>query len=119
VSTEVPDEAKARKQAEREEIVRTYRERLIQEASREDVEFRELVAQLLEFHRREAKPEWWAMFDRQGRTEEELINDAECLGGLRADEESLPFRDPKPRSRSTIYTYRFPACRQSSENVIF
>jgi predicted RecB family nuclease len=108
-STEVPDEAKARKQAEREEIVRTYRERLIQEGSREEFEFHELVAQLLEFHRRESKPEWWAMFDRQGRTEEELINDAECLGGLRADEELPPFRDPKPRSRSTIYTYRFPA----------
>jgi uncharacterized protein len=107
--TEAPDETKSRKQAEREQIVRTYRERLLKGTSKEDFEFRELVSQLLEFHRRESKPEWWAMFDRQGRTEEELIHDAECLGGLRPDEEVPPFRDPKPRSRSTIYTYRFPA----------
>ena len=30
-----------------------------------ELPFRELVGQLLEFHRREAKPEWWAMFNRQ------------------------------------------------------
>lgn len=107
--TEAPDEARAKKQAEREQTVRTYRECLMQGVSNEEFEFRELISQLLEFHRRESKPEWWAMFDRQGRTEEELINDAECLGGLRSDEELPPFRELKPRSRSTIYNYRFPA----------
>ena len=35
--------------------------------------FRELVAHLLEFHRRAEKPEWWAMFDRQDRTTDELV----------------------------------------------
>jgi uncharacterized protein len=62
------------------------------------------VAQLLEFHKREAKPEWWAMFDRQGRSEEELIDDAACLGGLRPDTAIAPF----PNKRSTVYTFRFP-----------
>ena len=37
---------------------------------------------LLEFHRREAKPIWWRMFDRHEMTEEELIDDPDCLGGL-------------------------------------
>ncbi|MEI9975296.1 MAG: TM0106 family RecB-like putative nuclease [Ignavibacteriota bacterium] len=107
--TEAPNEVKAKKQAERERVVQTYREQLAGGATNEELGFRELISQLLEFHRRESKPEWWAMFDRQGRTDEELINDAECLGGLRLDEDIAPFRDPAPRSRSTIYTYRFPA----------
>jgi uncharacterized protein len=49
------------------------------------------------------------MFDRQGRNDEELINDADCLGGLRTDPTSPPAREQKARSKSTIYTYRFPA----------
>ena len=47
--------------------------------------YRQLVAELCEFHRREQKPQWWAMFDRMDRDEEELIDDADCLGGLAAD----------------------------------
>ena len=34
-----------------------------------------LLAYLLEFHRREAKPKYWAMFTRQEMTDEELIDD--------------------------------------------
>ena len=47
--------------------------------------YRQLVAELCEFHRREQKPQWWAMFYRMDRDEEELIDDADCLGGLVAD----------------------------------
>jgi uncharacterized protein len=56
--------------------------------------WRELLAYLLDFHRREAKPAWWATFTRLDMTEEELIDDAECIGGLRrsrpADREGEP-----------------------------
>jgi len=38
---------------------------------------------MVEFHRREDKPLWWAMFDRHAMTEEELSADLNCLGGLR------------------------------------
>lgn len=41
----------------------------------------EMLAFLLEFHRREAKPIWWAMFARHAKTEQELIDDLDCLGG--------------------------------------
>ncbi|MFZ4604120.1 MAG: TM0106 family RecB-like putative nuclease, partial [Caulobacterales bacterium] len=47
-----------------------------------DEGWRTLLGHLLEFHRREAKPSWWAMFSRQTMSEEELIDDAECIGGL-------------------------------------
>ena len=41
-----------------------------------------LAARLLDYHRREAKPAWWAFFARLERTPEELIEDAEAIGGL-------------------------------------
>lgn len=65
--------------------------------------WRELLSQLLEFHRREAKPAWWAQFARAEMSEEELIDDAECIGGLRSDG-----RPPRADKRSLIYGFRFP-----------
>jgi uncharacterized protein len=44
-----------------------------------------LAAQLVSWHRREDKPDWWAYFERMDKTDEELIDDAEALGGLRYD----------------------------------
>ncbi len=64
----------------------------------------ELVAQLLEFHRREAKPQWWAMFDRQNREVDELIDDVECIGGCVADPDQPPGRE----KQSHIFNFRFP-----------
>lgn len=61
------------------------------------------IADLLEFHNREAKPEWWAAFERRNKTTDELIEDVECLGGLQKSAVP-PVRD----RRSTVYTFRFP-----------
>jgi uncharacterized protein len=36
------------------------------------------------FHKREAKPAWWAIFDSLGKEDEDLIDDLDALGGLRA-----------------------------------
>lgn len=65
---------------------------------------RELTYQLLDFHRRAAKPEWWAMFSRQELSEEELLDDAECLGGLTPDPDNPPVRE----RRSIRYSFLFP-----------
>jgi uncharacterized protein len=65
---------------------------------------RELTCQLLDFHRRAAKPLWWAMFSRQEMSEDELIEDMECLAGLVLD----PHDPPRPEKRSILYTYTFP-----------
>lgn len=65
---------------------------------------RDLAFHLLAFHRRAAKPQWWSMFDRQERTDEELVDDPECLGGLQLDSTRPPVRD----GRSTVYTYLYP-----------
>jgi len=64
--------------------------------------FRQLVADLVEFHRREQKPQWWALFDRQDREEDELVDDTECLAGLQL------VGDPVPEKRSFVHTFHFP-----------
>jgi uncharacterized protein len=69
-----------------------------------DERVRELVAELLWFHQRSQKPGWWEAFDRQTWSEDELVNDAECLGGLRLDPETPPVEV----RRSLDFTYVFP-----------
>ncbi len=64
---------------------------------------RELTYQLLDFHRRAAKPHWWAMFDRQGMAADERHEDPECIAGL-AD----PVHAPRTEARSLRYTFRYP-----------
>ena len=41
-----------------------------------------LAGELLEYHRREARPGWWRWYALQAMDVEELIADAEALGGL-------------------------------------
>ncbi|MBW2280147.1 MAG: TM0106 family RecB-like putative nuclease [Deltaproteobacteria bacterium] len=43
----------------------------------------ELLAHLVEFHRREDKPMWWAFFNRLAMTSEERAEDLDCLAELR------------------------------------
>jgi uncharacterized protein len=63
-----------------------------------------LAAELLEYHRREARPAWWWYFERLGMTPEELVDDGESIGCLEADA-GVP---PEPRKKSLVYTLRFP-----------
>lgn len=102
-ATAVADPAKEGKRRKAEERATDTTARLLAAPS-EDLTFRQLVAHLLEFHRREAKPEWWAMFKRQEMSEEELIDDADCLGGLRRD----ATRPPQPIARSMLHTFTYP-----------
>lgn len=67
--------------------------------------WRRLLVDLLEFHRRESKPGWWAVFARQELPYADLLEDAECLAGL----EAAPGVPPRPEKKSFIHTFRFPA----------
>jgi len=71
-------------------------------AKPEKCRVQELLAWLLEFHWREAKPVFWRMFDRHDATEEELINDLDCLGGL-----ARTSKAPRQVKQSRTYEYRF------------
>lgn len=66
---------------------------------------RELAYQLLDFHRRADKPAYWALYARQDMTEEDLLEDPECLAKLEEDPAHPPYKD----KRSIVYTYRYPA----------
>ncbi|MCX9154604.1 TM0106 family RecB-like putative nuclease [Niveibacterium sp. 24ML] len=87
-----------------------YRERLVdrlpteRSAWGEEEHLFELTYQLLDFHRRAAKPEWWSMFSRKELSEEELLDDGECLAGLIPDTAN----PPTPEQRSVRYSFFFP-----------
>ncbi len=71
--------------------------------AREDPVLR-LAGHLLDYHRREAKPIWWAFFAREGRTPEELAEfDVEAIGGIE------PAGGPVPAAKSLSYPFTFPA----------
>ena len=88
----------------------SYRRRLVdalpadRAAWTADHRVRELAWQLLDFHRRADKPGWWAHYERMDMSEDELIDDIECLAGLQAD----PARPPRPEKKSTLYAYIVP-----------
>ncbi|STX28422.1 putative RNA helicase [Legionella beliardensis] len=68
----------------------------------ENKKLSERLINLLEYHKRESKPKWWSVFERQDKFDYELIEDTECLGGLTL------LGEPISEKRSYIYTYRFP-----------
>ena len=63
-----------------------------------------LAGELLEYHRREARPAWWAYFDRLGKSPEELLEDTEAIAYLEVDRGT----PPEPRKRSLVHTLVFP-----------
>ena len=76
------------------------------DALRDDERGRWLLAQLLNWHRREAKSFWWRYYYLKDElTDEERREESDALGVL-TFEDSWP--DPAPRTRSTIYRFRFP-----------
>jgi uncharacterized protein len=62
-----------------------------------------LLAQLIDYHQREARPEWWEYFNRLDMDDEELLEDSGAIGGL------VSMGTPVPDKRSFIYTFKFPA----------
>ena len=62
----------------------------------ERLRVKELLAHLLEFHRREEKPIWWRRFDRMEMQENELIDDPDCLGAIAAN------RTPAAKGQAVI-----------------
>lgn len=61
------------------------------------------LGQLLDYHRREAKPEWWAYFDRCKKSLDDLLEDTESISYLEPSAD-----DPVPVLQSLVYTLRFP-----------
>jgi uncharacterized protein len=61
-----------------------------------------LAGELLEYHRREARPAWWWFFARCAMSADELIDDAESIGGL------APAGRPTRSKMSLVHRFTFP-----------
>ncbi len=105
-----PRAEKSDKIHEHEARLADYERRLLDGVPKDplaqDVEqrLRVLLAQLLDFHRRAAKPAWWELFARRDMDEEELADAAECIAGMRLVSVAPPPTGKGPR----IATYRYP-----------
>jgi predicted RecB family nuclease len=105
-----PAEPDERPPGERDVRIRELAERLLRDvpvdrqmrAADPELQARWLLGNLLEWHRREAKVEWWAFFDRCTRSDSELAsNDEEAIGQLAwVGEVDRP-------GRSVVHRYRF------------
>lgn len=62
-----------------------------------------LLAQLVDWHRREQKSAWWEYFRQRDLSDEDLIEESAPLGGLVFDGEA------GKEDRSVLHRYRFPA----------
>lgn len=89
-------------EAEDEEI-RVLRAKLQPVRERLGDQVADLLLDLSQFHKREDKPAYWAIFDRLAQESEELLDDLECIQGLEAVSEPV-----QVTKQSFERTYRFP-----------
>ncbi|MHB8718394.1 MAG: TM0106 family RecB-like putative nuclease [Candidatus Dormibacteria bacterium] len=70
-----------------------------------------LLANLLDWHRREARSEWWAYFDRLTKTDEQLVDDADSLGDIRH------LGEVRREARSAVHAYAFDPAQEHKLDV--
>jgi uncharacterized protein len=66
-----------------------------------DANGRRLLADLLDWHRREEKSQWWRWYDLKDKTIEELVVERDAIGGL------AYVGDVRTEGRSLVRRYRF------------
>lgn len=93
-----------RKRRESDAHILTMRGALVYGVPDDQLDWRLMLGHLLEYHRREARQEWWQFFERLDARTEEHIDDTECIGGVTVD----PDVAPRAEKRSKIWTLRFP-----------
>ena len=67
----------------------------------QNASIKQLIFDIIGFYNRENKPSWREFFERKLKSDEELIEDPECIGGMELN--SKPTQD----KRSLIYSYKF------------
>lgn len=68
---------------------------------------RRLLADVLDFHWRDAKPEMWDYYRQSELGPEQLLDDSSTLGDVGAEEDLG--KDPAPKKKVHRYKYTFPA----------
>jgi predicted RecB family nuclease len=101
---DVPDGGTLSNVAAEDEEIAVLRAKLQPVRERLGDRVADLLLDLSQFHKREDKPAYWAIFDRLAQESEELLDDLECIQGLEA---VAP--PQKVTAKSFERTYRFPA----------
>ncbi len=97
-----PDQRPPTEEAEERDAAReALKARLLDGA--EEGEPRRLLANLLDYHQREARPEWWAWFRWPQLDDDELVRDRTAIGGLEWDG-----NPPEVEGQSHAYRMAFP-----------
>ena len=95
--------------------ITAYREK-VEKSKIENKKIKQLMSDIIGFYNREAKPTWREFYNRKQKSDEELIDDPECIGNMKLNGE------PKPDKKSLIYSYKFEdqefKLRKSKETVI-
>lgn len=112
-STEVIEPEQKEEITQRTQLRDQILTRAEQESDAESV-LSENLAWMLEFHRREAKPVFWRLFERLGQTDDELIDDLDCLAVCQRTEREA-FKD-SPRARNLCYEYQFDANQEFKQS---
>ena len=76
-------------------------------AADETLRARWLLGNLLQYYRREAKPEWWEYFDRLRHPQDLSEVDRKAIGDLAWRSDIAPYK-LKKADRNLVYTYEFP-----------
>ncbi len=96
-----PDQRERSDEAEERDAARAaLRDALLEGATEGDSRW--LCAQLLDYHQREAKPQWWEWFFHLELSDDELVEDTDTIGRLQLD------GAPEEDGQLLIYTLTFP-----------
>ena len=109
--------------SDHEQLIKNYRKSMVDPLPEDrslwtrDDHVLELAWQMLDFYRRAAKPQWWAMFARREMDELELIEDVESIGGVKPDP-SVPARKEKKSMRWTCIFPEQETKIKAGDNVV-
>ena len=97
-----PEERERSEESQERDAERAHvRDRLL--AGAEEGDPRWLMAQLLYYHQREERPQWWEYFFHRGLDDDEYVTNRNTLGGL------VPDGEPWLEKKSWWYRFRFEA----------
>ena len=93
----------------------TYQEK-VEKSKIKNKQIKQLMSDIIGFYNREDKPAWREFFDRRTKSDEELIDDPECIGNMKSNGE------PTTDKRSLLYSYKFEdqdfKLRKSKKTII-
>ena len=80
----------------------SYKKRLSELSLKNEDKLPLTTINLLEYHNRDKKSEWWMQFNRQEKFQDELVDDIECLAMMKM------IGEPISEKKSYIYKFQYP-----------